>query len=258
MRSPATSHQPNRDGIDGSVLVPSRPQWQPATVESIRTVTPLVASIVLRPEVAVGYRPGQYCNIRVHVAGRQRPIQRAYSIASSPTEEDLEVLVGRIESGLVSPVLHRLAPGDTVELRYPHGDFGELWPHDGPVCMVGGGTGVAPLLSMLRHASATGTNTPVTLVVSSRSWHYVVGWNELSELSTRHDWLTVVHTFTRDRVDPRAAFHRRVDAAMLTAVGASTALQVYVSGWPEMVEATQLALATLGIDPARIRTEKYT
>jgi ferredoxin-NADP reductase len=236
-------------------------QWQDAEVLEIIDETLDAVTLRLRLEGSTSFLPGQYYNVRLLVSGRTGPIQRAYSIASSPVPDPsiIDVGVREVPGGLVSPRLVRdLSPGDRLDVRGPVGRF--TWTADdgGPVLLVGAGSGVVPLMSIIRYGVAANLDIPMRLVCSFASFGYAFYHAELTDLADRHPWLGVIVSFTRDEIDPRATHHRRIDSAMMAeAVAGQPPRCSYICGPPAMVEGVNGWLVELGIDPSRIRTEKY-
>lgn len=248
-------------GHSGRQPSTARPQWQHAEVVEIIGETPDAVTLRLRLSEAGGFLPGQYYNVRLAVAGRPRAVQRSYSVGSSPFPDAsvIDLGVREIPDGLVSPRLVRdLSPGDRVEVRGPAGRFTWTEADGGPLLLVGAGSGLVPLMAIVRYAAAADLAVPMRLVCSSASFEFAFYHEDLVRLVEACGWLNVVHSFTRDRDDPRAAHHRRVDRTMLAdAVDGQLPRWAYVCGPPIMVEAVATWLADLGVDPAAIRSEKY-
>jgi ferredoxin-NADP reductase len=171
----------------------------------------------------------------------------------------IEIGVREVPGGLISPRLVRgLAVGDLVQVRGPVGRF--TWTADdgGPVLLVGAGSGVVPLMSMIRYAEEFGLDVPMRLVSSSSDFDHAFYHCDLTDLADRNSWLKVVHTFTRDPSDPRATHHRRIDHPMVAeAVADLFPARAYICGPPAMVQDVQRWLGELGVDPDRVRVEKY-
>jgi ferredoxin-NADP reductase len=167
--------------------------------------------------------------------------------------------VVRIDDGEVSPYLtDELRPGDQIELRGPVGGYFVWEPSPGgPLLLVAGGSGIAPLMAMIRLRAAVGSDADTQLLASSRSWDDIIYRAELERLAG--GGLTVVHTLTASRPPGWDGYARRVDAAMLAEVGPGPDEQprVYVCGPTPFVEAVAEALVTLGHEPARIKTERF-
>ncbi len=244
-----------------SVPRPKAAQWQQAEVLEIIDETLDAVTLRLRLAESRNFLPGQYYNVRLLVEGRTGPIQRAYSIASSPVPDPsiIDIGVCEVPGGLVSPRLVRdFSPGDHIEVRGPVGRFTWTADQGGPVLLVGAGSGVVPLMSIIRYGVAANLDTPMRLVCSFASFGYAFYHAELTDLADRHSWLEVVSSFTRDEIDTRATHHRRIDSAMMAeAVAGQPPRCSYICGPPAMVEDVQKWLGALGVDPARIRTEKY-
>jgi ferredoxin-NADP reductase len=127
-----------------------------------------------------------------------------------------------------------------------------------PVLLVGAGSGLVPLMAMVRYAVVAGREVPMCLVCSAVTYEHALYREELARLSVRHRWLRVVRCVTRDAGDPRADYHRQIDRDLLAEVlDGEIPPQAYLCGPPAMVVAAASSLADLGVDPSRIRSEKY-
>jgi ferredoxin-NADP reductase len=188
--------------------------------------------------------------------------QRSYSIASAPEDESLVLTVDRLDDGEVSPYLTDvLMAGDKLEFRGPIGGYFTWEAKDGgPLLLVGGGSGVAPLMAMIRHrAVAAGSGVPVRLLYSSRTYEEIIYREELENLAARDGSLEVIHTLTRSRPEGWSGYHRRIDAEMLREVAWSPDERplAFVCGPTSFVEGVADALVSLGHDPARVKTERF-
>jgi ferredoxin-NADP reductase len=205
-----------------------------------------------------GHRAGQHVDIRL-TAEDGYQAERSYSIASPPDGSHVELTVERLDDGEVSPYLtEELRLGDRIELRGPVGGYFVWEPEQGgPLLLVAGGSGVVPLMAMLRQRAATGADVPAVLLLSSRSWDDVIYQAELERLNG--GGLRVVHTLTRSQPEGWDGYARRVDAAMLAEVApaADERPHIYVCGPTPFVEAVASALVELGHEPARIKTERF-
>ena len=185
--------------------------------------------------------------------------ERSYSIASAPRATRIELTVERLDDGEVSPYLtDELRPGDRIELRGPVGGYFVWEPAvGGPVLLVGGGSGIVPLMAMARERAAAGSDADMRLLFSSRSWESVIYRDELEQLVG--GGLTVVHTLTRSQPEGWTGYARRVDAQMLAEVGpdSSEHPHIYVCGPTPFVEAVAEALVGLGHQPNHIKTERF-
>jgi ferredoxin-NADP reductase len=235
-----------------------RLSWQVAEVVDIVDETPRVKTIVFEVPGWQGHRAGQHVDVRLTAADGYQA-QRSYSIASPPDGTSVELTVERLDDGEVSPYLtDELGPGDQIELRGPVGGYFVWEPSQGsPLLLVAGGSGVAPLMAMLRLRAGAGSNADARLLFSSRSWEDVIYRDELERLEG--DGLRIVHTLTRSQPDGWTGYARRVDADMLAEVGPGPAERprVYVCGPTLFVEAVAEALVQLGHDPQTVRTERF-
>lgn len=236
-------------------------EWQLADVIDVIVETPETSTLRLSLPNPSSFVPGQYYNIRIPVEGRPRPIQRAYSIGSSPypSYEIIEVGVKEMIGGLVSPVLVRDTPvGSKLEVRGPYGAFN--WTEDmgGPLLLIAAGSGVVPFMSMIRYAKAKNLSVPMHLLFSSKSKEFVIYGEELDQFQNENDWFKVTHSYTRDPDDNTAKYHRRIDEEMVAdLLGEANPRLAYICGPPEMVELCEVALQELGMDPDSVFSEKY-
>jgi ferredoxin-NADP reductase len=232
--------------------------WRVAEVVNVVAETPRAKTIAFDVPGWPGHRPGQHVDVRL-TAEDGYQAQRSYSIASVPDGTRVELTVERLEDGEVSPYLtDELRPGDRIELRGPVGGYFVWEPaQGGPLLLAAGGSGVVPLMAMIRARAAAGSDVDTRLLFSSRSWEDVIYREELERLSG--DGLTVVHTLTRSQPPGWAGYARRVDAEMLAEVGPSLAELpgVYVCGPTPFVEAVAEALVQLGHEPHRVKTERF-
>jgi ferredoxin-NADP reductase len=232
--------------------------WQPAEVVDIVDETRRVKTIAFDVAHWPGHLAGQHVDVRLTSADGYQT-ERSYSIASRSNGTRIELTIERLEGGEVSPYLvDELRRHDVIEIRGPIGGYFVWNPSDsGPVLLVGGGSGVVPLMAMIRTRAAMSAGLPMRLLLSSRCWDDVVYRDELTALDG--DWLTIVHTLTRSQPPGWRDYARRVDSEMLGAVGPSPdeRPQIFVCGATAFVEDVADSLAHLGHDPDRIKTERY-
>jgi ferredoxin-NADP reductase len=240
--------------------ISGRLTWQVATVVERVDETARSKSLVLDPPAWSGHRAGQHVDVRL-TAEDGYQAQRSYSIASAPEDGRLALTVERLPDGEVSSYLvGELREGDKLELRGPIGGY-FVWDVSiaGPILLIAGGSGVVPLMSMLRHRRATGANVGARLLYSSRSWEDVIYRDELEELAKATNGAEVVHTLTRSQPPGWSGFARRVDAEMLREVAwpASSAPQAFICGPTPFVESVSAALVLLGYPAASVKTERF-
>jgi ferredoxin-NADP reductase len=244
--------------VEGTAVL-GRLAWREATIRAIRQETPDVKTLVLDVPGWPGHAAGQHVDIRL-TAEDGYQAQRSYSIASAPDSPDFELTVERIDDGEVSPYLTDDAvPGDGFELRGPIGGY-FVWRPGGaePLLLVGGGSGVVPLMAMLRHRRDTGDETDARLLLSERTLEDVIYRAELEELAAGS--VQVGITLTRAEAPPGwEGWTRRIDREMLTEVGPDPALRprAYVCGPTPFVEEAARLLVELGHEPARVHTERF-
>jgi ferredoxin-NADP reductase len=204
---------------------------------------------------------GQHVDVRL-TAEDGYQAQRSYSISSPPDEQERVALtVERIDDGEVSPYLvGELAEGDQLEFRGPIGGY-FVWGVEvgGPLLLVAGGSGICPLMAMIRHRAARGSNVPTRLLYSSRSLEDVIYREELDRLARQGDGLQVFHTLTRSRPSGWTGYARRIDREMLAEVAwAPDQRQLcFVCGPTPLVETVAGALVELGCPPDRVKTERF-
>jgi ferredoxin-NADP reductase len=235
-----------------------RLNWQVADVVELIPETRRVKTIVFDVPSWTGHRPGQHVDVRL-TAEDGYQAQRSYSIASAVDGTRVELTVERLDEGEVSLYLtDELRPGDQIELRGPVGGYFVWEPAEGgPVLLVGGGSGVVPLMAMVRARASAENDVDARLLSSSRSWEDVIYRDELERLDG--GGLRVVHTLTRSQPPGWTGYARRVDSEMLADVGPdpSDAPRVYVCGPTPFVEAVAEALVQLGHDPGTVKTERF-
>lgn len=246
-----------------AVAAPARLEWQVATVTAIRNETPQTRTLVLHIPSWPGHRAGQHVDVRL-VAEDGYQAQRSYSIASAPENGDVELTVERIENAEVSPYLcDVLQVGDGLEVRGPIGGY-FVWSvrQEGPLLLVAGGSGVVPLMSMLRHrahaAPAERSRVPVRLLYSARAPGNIIYREELDAVAASPD-VRVAVTLTRDVPADWTGYARRIDRAMLDefAWPATDGARAFVCGPTPLVESVASALVEIGYDPNRVRTERF-
>ena len=236
--------------------------WQTARIVRIEKRTPRVTSFFFQPSRPFAYRAGQHVDVRL-TAPDGYQARRSYSIASAPERSGvIELAIEKLDDGEVSPFFHEVAAiGDEIELRGPLGGH-FVWPEDesGPLVLVGGGSGVVPLMSMVRHRTARNSTVPVVLVFSVRVWDEVIFRDELITLDDRQDGFDLVLTLTREAAHRPADYARRVDVAMMAQAMARLPEPpgiAFVCGSNAFVSAAAQALIDAGVAAENIRTERY-
>jgi ferredoxin-NADP reductase len=234
-----------------------RLRWKLATVREILVETPGARTIVLDLDACTRHRAGQHVDVRL-TADDGYQAQRSYSIASAPEAGVVELTVERIEDGEVSPYLvDELRPGDVFEVRGPIGGH-FTWSADegGPLLLVAGGSGLVPLMSMLRHRAARAAAVAVQVLVSARSAGDLLYADELDALEPR-EGLHIARTYTRESPPGWTGWSRRIDAEMIAAVTPDVGARAYVCGPTSFVERANDLLVAAGHDPNEIRAERF-
>jgi ferredoxin-NADP reductase len=239
--------------------LPGRLIWRLAELVAAIPETPRTKTLLFDVPGWSGHRPGQHVDVRL-TAEDGYQAQRSYSIASPPEDNRLALTVERLDDGEVSPYLvDELRAGDRIELRGPIGGY-FAWDVSagGPLFLVAGGSGVVPLMAMIRHRAARGGDVPIRLLYSSRSWEEVIFRDELDRLA-RSGVIEVTHTLTRTQPEGWTGYRRRIDAAMLAETGWSPAEgpHIFICGPTRLVETVATGLREQGHAANRIRTERF-
>lgn len=234
--------------------------WRLGTVDELVQETPRVASLLLDVPAWPGHLAGQHVDVRL-TAEDGYQAQRSYSIASAPEDRRLALTVERLDDGEVSPYLvGEVRKGDTIELRGPIGGY-FVWEagDDRPLLLIAGGSGVVPLMAMLRHRDATRRATPARLLYSSRSYEDIIYRAELAKLSTSARGFKIAHTLTRSQPPAWDGYSGRIDRDMVQEVAwpAAQSPSVHVCGPTSFVEAAASLLMDTGYDPSWIKTERF-
>ncbi len=238
-----------------------RLSWQIGEVVATRPETVRTKSITLDLPGWMGHRAGQHVDVRL-TAQDGYQAERSYSIASPPEEAPRVTLtVERIDDGEVSPYLTEdLLVGDKLELRGPVGGY-FVWEAQmgGPLLLVAGGSGIVPLMAMLRHRAAAGSTVATRLLYSSRSLEDVIYRHELDHLLKSSTMLEVVQTLTRAHPPGWTGYARRIDTQLLREVAwpVEQRPQIFICGPTPFVETAAASLVELGHEPGRIKTERF-
>jgi len=223
-------------------------RWQIATVVSIKRETPRVKSFRLELPMWMPHLPGQHYDVRLTAPDGYRA-QRSYSVASSPLDEgEVELTIDRLDDGEVSPYFHDVVvEGDRVEVRGPFASY-FVWRGEAPVLLVGGGSGVVPLMAILRHRRRTMPDLPMRLVYSVRSAEDVIYADELGD--------EALLTFTREAPAGWNGHTGRVDSSLIAQADIGSGI-AFTCGSNGFVETASRLLLEAGFEPDRVRTERF-
>jgi len=239
-------------------------KWQFGTVVEIRRETPKVKSLILDVPNWTRHLAGQRVDVRL-TAEDGYQAQRSYSIASPPEDKRLMLTVDRIEDGEVSPYLtDEVSVGDRLELRGPIGGY-FVWDANDeknngvPLFLVAGGSGIVPLMAMIRHRANSAKKVPTRLLYSSRSYEDIIYRVELERFARNDSSLQITHTLTRRQPQSWNGYQRRIDPAMLAETGFQPAEKplIFVCGSTALVETVATYLLELSYEPQSIRTERF-
>jgi ferredoxin-NADP reductase len=220
--------------------------WRTATVAAVRHPTPRTVELRLDVPDRIQHLAGQHYVVRLTADDGYRA-QRSYSVASAPGDPQVELLVERFDDGEVSTYLADVvAPGDTLEVRGPIGGW-FVWEGTTPAVLVGGGTGVVPLLAMLRHARALGSADLLRIAVSSRTLIEMPYAMELMDAGA-------LIVLTREPYGDRPAARLMGEELMSLWEPGLTA---YVCGSASFAEGASQLLVQVGVPAAQIRVERF-
>jgi ferredoxin-NADP reductase len=222
--------------------------WQIATVTEVKVETARVKSFRFELPMWMEHLPGQHYDVRLTAPDGYRA-QRSYSIASSPLDVgEIELTIDQLDDGEVSPYFHEVVEvGDRVELRGPFTSY-FVWRGESPVLLVGGGSGVVPLMAMLRHKRRTMPELDMRLVYSVRYPDDVIYADEIGD--------EAVLTYTREAPEGWSGHTGHIDAELLRAPAEGARL-AFVCGSNGFVETAADLLLELGMEPGAIRTERF-
>ena len=234
--------------------------WQLGEVIELVNETPRVGTLQLQVPHWPGHLAGQHVDVRL-TADDGYQAQRSYSIASAPEDTRLAITVERLEDGEVSPYLvGELKVGDKLELRGPIGGY-FVWKADDsrPLLLIAGGSGIVPLMAMIRHRALAGDTRPTRLLYSSRTFEDIIYRTELERLASTLDGLTVAHALTRAQPGGWKGYARRIDRDMVRDVAwpKDQSPQVFVCGPTSFVETASGLLVDSGYEPSWIKTERF-
>jgi ferredoxin-NADP reductase len=223
-------------------------RWQIGKVTSVRRETPRVKTFRLALPMWMPHLPGQHYDVRLTAPDGYRA-QRSYSVASSPLDEgEIELTIDLLDQGEVSPYFHDVVvEGDQVEVRGPFTSY-FVWRGEAAALLVGGGSGVVPLMAMLRHRRRTMPELEMRLVYSVRSDEDVIYADELGD--------EALLTFTREAPEGWEGHTGRIEPSLIAAAGIEPSV-AFVCGSNGFVEAASQLLLSVGLAPRQIRTERF-
>jgi ferredoxin-NADP reductase len=247
-------------GVTEPAALPHAVRWELATLSGKVREAATAYTLMLDVPSWPRHRAGQHLDVRL-TAPDGYQAERSYSISSAPEDHDVSITVEQIEDGEVSTYLvDELRDGDQLELRGPIGGW-FTWqaPDGGPLLLVAGGSGLAPLMAMIRHRAAAGSDVATRVLVSARSADDLLYAEELRELAASDPALEPFYTLTRSPPEGWTGYARRVDHEMLRQVAFDPAERprTFVCGPTGFVEHAAELLVELGHDPATVKTERF-
>ena len=248
--------------MPGPFPPPSRLRWQTGVVTHVTEETYRAKTFTIQLPEWTPFRAGQHYDVRL-TAPDGYQAQRSYSIASAPeTRGTIDLTIEEIPGGEVSPYFHNVVePGDRVELRGPiGGPFTWRAGDGGPLLLLAGGSGVVPLMSIIRHKLAAAPDANAILLYSARSLGDVIYWNVLKLAAEQDPALSVCLTLTRDQPSGWSGYARRVDRSMVKEVMRELDGELplsYICGPTPFVEAVADILVAENLPPERIKTERF-
>jgi ferredoxin-NADP reductase len=224
-------------------------KWQIARVTSIEQETPRVKSFRFELPMWIPHLPGQHYDVRL-TAPDGYQTERSYSIASSPLDKgNIELTIDRLYDGEVSPYFHDVVEvGDQVELRGPFASY-FVWRGEDPVLLVGGGSGIVPLMAMLRHKRRTMPDLPMRLIYSVRTAEDLIYADELGD--------DALITYTREPPPGWRGHTGHIDRALFAEAEPGAGATAYVCGSNAFVETAGMLAMESGVHAERIRTERF-
>jgi ferredoxin-NADP reductase len=237
-------------------------KWQNATVVAIESQTSRIKTFFLAPQTVFRFRAGQHVELRL-TAENGYVAMRSYSIGSSPSDAShIELSIERLTDGEVSPFFHDVvAVGDDVELRGPLGGHFTWSPRDGgPLLLIGGGSGVVPLMSMIRHQRSSTPDLPVVLLHSARTWDEVLYRDELVEIDRCLRGFKLLLALTREPPRREVDYGRRIDSEMVADALRHLPKEpklVFVCGNNSFVNVAADGAVVSRVAAGDIRTERY-
>lgn len=245
----------------GAALFGRPVMWRVGTVVALHDETPTARTIKLEVPDWPGHVAGQHVDVRLTAMDGYSAV-RSYSIASAPkSDSHIELTVEGVPTGEVSPYLtQQLAPGDRLELRGPIGGW-FVWRREQtePVQLVAGGSGMVPLMAMIRSRDESGSPAPFRLLYSAREPGAVLYRDELEGLSDPHSCVVVTYAYTRSAPKDWPQPLGRIDAALIAKAAWPSTFgpTCYVCGPTPFVEAAAGLLSDSGNDRKKIRTERF-
>jgi ferredoxin-NADP reductase len=237
-----------------------RLSWLVARLADVRDETATARTLILEVPGWPGHLPGQHIDVRL-TAEDGYSTQRSYSIASAPAGSQLELTIQRLDDGEVSPYLAEvLSRGDPLELRGPVGGYFAWHPADpAPVLLIGGGSGVVPLMAMVRTRIASGSQAPMRLIYSTRSPDTLLYAAELERIAAGGGGLSVDLVYTRAAPPGTRARTGRLDGDRLAALAGpqDAGAACFVCGPTGFVENIANLLTDWGMDPRQVKTERF-
>ncbi|OUJ72743.1 ferredoxin reductase [Hymenobacter crusticola] len=236
--------------------------WQLGVVTAIVQETPTVKTFTLQLPHWQPHLPGQHYDLRL-TAEDGYQAERSYSIASPPEQiNEIDLTIELVDDGEVSAYLHEgIVVGDSLEVRGPIGGY-FVWRQEMytlPLLLVAGGSGIVPLMAMLRHRALVGATNPTALLFSVRTDTEAIYRHELEKLAQQDPNFTLIFTFTRQAPPAWTGYQRRIDHGMLAEIVESFPVspQVFICGPTQLVEFTANTLVDLGLPADTIRTERF-
>lgn len=244
-----------------SAIGGDRLDWKEATVEEVVVRTPSVKSFFLRPPDWPGFLAGQHVDIRLTAPDGYRA-ERSYSIGSAPGADTVELVIEKLDNGEVSPFFHDVVvPGDSIEMRGPIGGHFNWRPSDGgPLLLIGGGSGVVPLMSMARLQRLEAPSVRTILIYSARHLEDVIFREELLASPSADSDFSLILTLTREPTPPPGVHAGRLDMKLMDGVLAmfgTMPRQTFVCGSSAFVDVATMLLIDAGIPFGSIRTERF-
>ena len=246
-----------------AVSLPLSPNdWQGAEIAAIERASSNILKVAIRPDVMVPFRAGQHIDVRL-TAEDGYQASRSYSISAAPGQGDTyDLLIERLVDGEVSGFFHEAAePGARLEIKGPiGGHFVWASPQSGSILLVAGGSGIAPILSMVRHRNKSETSAKIRLVYATRFAHELVALDELLEASSMDQQFQLRIFLSREtETSPHWRNERISHSALAEFVTQPDAAPevAFVCGSNSFAEAAIEALVKAGLPKEILRVERF-
>lgn len=205
------------------------------------------------------FKSGQYLTLKTTIEGEE--VRRAYSLSTSPDENEWRVAIKQVSKGKFSTYAQSLKPGDEVEVMAPTGNFTVNSTEPKNYVLFAAGSGITPIISIAKYLVKANDSNTITLFYGNKSENETIYKAELDELSNKNDHINIVYVYSRQEVDNNL-LKGRIDADKIEALYANylsnqSVNEVYVCGPEEMIFAVKDSFVAKGVDEKHIHFELF-